>query len=85
MIVAIGRAKMINADYVNDKQIVIDVGINDDPDYPGHYCGDVDMKSVKHIVKKLTPVPGGVGSITTAVLCEHTLIACELQNQQNVI
>ncbi len=80
LVAAVGRAKMVNADYVKEGQIVIDVGINEDPDRPGKYCGDVDSESVEPIVAKLTPVPGGVGSVTTAVLCKQTIMACELQN-----
>lgn len=80
LVAAIGRAKMINADYVREGQIVIDVGINPDPDRPGKYCGDVDFDAVEPLVAKITPVPGGVGSVTTAVLCKHTVMACEMQN-----
>jgi methylenetetrahydrofolate dehydrogenase (NADP+)/methenyltetrahydrofolate cyclohydrolase len=79
LVAAVGRAKMVNADYVKPGQIVIDVGINEDPDNPGKYCGDVDFASVEPIVDKITPVPGGVGSVTTAVLCKHTIMACQLQ------
>ncbi|MBS4032446.1 MAG: bifunctional 5,10-methylenetetrahydrofolate dehydrogenase/5,10-methenyltetrahydrofolate cyclohydrolase [Clostridiales bacterium] len=81
LVAAIGRAKMINSTFVKPGQIVIDVGINADPDNEGKYCGDVDFASVEPIVEKITPVPGGVGSVTTAVLCKHTVMACELQNQ----
>jgi len=80
LIAAVGRAKMINADYVKSGQTVIDVGINADPDNPGKYCGDVDFASVEPVVEKITPVPAGVGSVTTSVLCKQTIAACELQN-----
>ncbi|MBS4021131.1 MAG: bifunctional 5,10-methylenetetrahydrofolate dehydrogenase/5,10-methenyltetrahydrofolate cyclohydrolase [Dethiobacter sp.] len=80
LIAAIGKAKMVNAGYVKPGQIVLDVGINEDPDNPGKYCGDVDFASVEPIVEKITPVPGGVGSVTTSVLCKQTIMACELQN-----
>jgi methylenetetrahydrofolate dehydrogenase (NADP+) / methenyltetrahydrofolate cyclohydrolase len=80
LVAAIGRAKMVNADFVKPGQIVIDVGINADPDNPGKYCGDIDFQSVEPIVEQITPVPGGVGSVTTAVLCKHTIMACEMQN-----
>ena len=80
LIAAVGRAKMVKANFVKSKQIVIDVGINEDPDNPGKYCGDVDYSDVEPIVEKITPVPGGVGSVTTAVLCKHTLMACKMQN-----
>ncbi|MDW7673215.1 MAG: bifunctional 5,10-methylenetetrahydrofolate dehydrogenase/5,10-methenyltetrahydrofolate cyclohydrolase [Bacillota bacterium] len=80
LIAAVGRAKMVKADFVKPGQVVIDVGINEDPDNPGKYCGDVDFEAVEPIVAKITPVPGGVGSVTTAVLCKQTIMACEMQN-----
>ncbi len=80
LIAAVGRAKMVKADFVKPGQVVIDVGINEDPDNPGKYCGDVDYEAVEPIVDKITPVPGGVGSVTTAVLCKQTIMACEMQN-----
>ena len=54
---------------------MIDVGINEDPDNQGKMCGDVDFASVEPIVDMITPVPGGVGSVTTAVLMKHTIQA----------
>ena len=80
LIAAVGRAKMVNADYVKPGQVVLDVGINEDPDNPGKYCGDIDFDAVEPIVDKITPVPGGVGSVTTVVLCKQTIMACEMQN-----
>lgn len=80
LVAAVGRAKMVKADFVKAGQVVIDVGINADPDRPGKYCGDVDLEAVEPIVAKITPVPGGVGSVTTAVLCKQTIKACQLQN-----
>ncbi|PKM81315.1 MAG: bifunctional 5,10-methylene-tetrahydrofolate dehydrogenase/5,10-methylene-tetrahydrofolate cyclohydrolase [Firmicutes bacterium HGW-Firmicutes-14] len=80
LIAAVGRAKMVKANFVRPGQIVIDVGINEDPDNPGKYCGDVDYAEVEPIVEKITPVPGGVGSVTTVVLCKQTIMACEMQN-----
>jgi methylenetetrahydrofolate dehydrogenase (NADP+)/methenyltetrahydrofolate cyclohydrolase len=80
LVAAIGRAKMIDSSYVKPGQIVIDVGINPDPDNPGKYCGDVDFASVEPIVDQISPVPAGVGSITTIVLCKHTIAACERQH-----
>ena len=79
LVAAVGRAKMIGSSYVKPGQIVIDVGINPDPDNPGKYCGDVDFAAVEPIVDKITPVPGGVGSVTTIVLCKHIVMACEMQ------
>jgi methylenetetrahydrofolate dehydrogenase (NADP+)/methenyltetrahydrofolate cyclohydrolase len=80
LIAAVGRAKMVKANFVKPGQVVIDVGINEDPDNSGKYCGDVDYAEVEPIVEKITPVPGGVGSVTTIVLCKQTILACELQN-----
>ncbi|WP_371371608.1 bifunctional 5,10-methylenetetrahydrofolate dehydrogenase/5,10-methenyltetrahydrofolate cyclohydrolase [Sporomusa aerivorans] len=80
LIAAVGRAKMVKANFVKPGQVVIDVGINEDPDNPGKYCGDVDYAEIEPVVAKITPVPGGVGSVTTIVLCKQTLQACEMQN-----
>jgi methylenetetrahydrofolate dehydrogenase (NADP+) / methenyltetrahydrofolate cyclohydrolase len=80
LIAAVGKAKMIKGNFVKAGQIVIDVGINPDPDNPGKYCGDVDFAQAEPIVARISPVPGGVGSITTSVLCKHTITACEMQN-----
>ena len=66
-----GVAKMINADYVKEGQIVIDVGMNVDEE--GRLCGDADYDAISDIVEAATPVPGGVGSITTAILLKHVV------------
>ena len=66
IIVAAGRAGVVGADYVKPGQIVIDVGINMNDE--GKLCGDVDYAAVEPIVDAITPVPGGVGSVTTSVL-----------------
>lgn len=75
LVSAVGRAGLITADCVNPAQIVIDVGINETPD--GKLCGDVDFAAAEPIVSAITPVPGGVGNITTAVLCKHVIEAAE--------
>lgn len=80
LIAAVGKAKMIKGNFVRPGQVVIDVGINPDPDNPGKYCGDVDFAEVEPIVDKISPVPAGVGSVTTWVLCKQTIMACEMQN-----
>ncbi|OIP93032.1 MAG: bifunctional 5,10-methylene-tetrahydrofolate dehydrogenase/5,10-methylene-tetrahydrofolate cyclohydrolase [Syntrophobacteraceae bacterium CG2_30_61_12] len=80
LIAAVGRAKMIKANFVKPGQIVIDVGINADPDHPGKYCGDVDFAQVEPVVARISPVPAGVGSVTTSVLCKQTIRACEMLN-----
>ena len=70
-----GVAKMINASYVREGQIVIDVGMNVDGE--GKLCGDVDYDSVSESAEAITPVPGGVGSITTAILLKHVVSNAE--------
>jgi methylenetetrahydrofolate dehydrogenase (NADP+)/methenyltetrahydrofolate cyclohydrolase len=81
LIAGVGRAKMVRSNFVKPGQIVIDVGINEDPDNPGSYCGDVDFAGVEPIVARISPVPAGVGSVTTSVLCKQTLMACEMQTK----
>ena len=73
IIVAAGRAGVVGADYVKPGQIVIDVGINMNDE--GKLCGDVDYAAVEPIVDAITPVPGGVGSVTTSVLVGHVVEA----------
>lgn len=70
---ALGRAKMIGADKLGEEQIIIDVGINLDED--GNLCGDVDFEEAEEKAAAITPVPGGVGSVTTAVLMKHVIQA----------
>jgi methylenetetrahydrofolate dehydrogenase (NADP+)/methenyltetrahydrofolate cyclohydrolase len=74
LVAAMGKAKFINEQYVTEKSIVIDVGINDAGD--GEICGDVDYGAVQDKVRAITPVPGGIGSITTAILLQHAVMAC---------
>ena len=73
LIVAAGRAGIIGADYVSPGQIVIDVGINVNSE--GRLCGDVDYAAAEPVVDAITPVPGGVGSVTTSVLVGHVVEA----------
>jgi methylenetetrahydrofolate dehydrogenase (NADP+)/methenyltetrahydrofolate cyclohydrolase len=75
---AVGRAKIFNEDYFNEESIVIDVGINQDEE--GFLCGDIDFEAVKEKVKAITPVPGGIGSVTTSVLLSHVVDACMHQH-----
>jgi methylenetetrahydrofolate dehydrogenase (NADP+)/methenyltetrahydrofolate cyclohydrolase len=83
IVAAIGRPKMITKDYVKKGVIVIDVGINriEDKTKPkGYYlCGDVDFDNVKDKCSFITPVPGGVGPMTIAMLMRNTLIAAKKQ------
>ena len=70
LVVAIGRAKFVTADFVKEGAVVIDVGMNRDED--GKLCGDVDFDAVFPIASHLTPVPGGVGPMTVTMLMEQT-------------
>lgn len=70
LIAAVGRAKMFNKDYVKDGAVVLDVGINRDEN--NKLCGDVDFEDVKDKASYITPVPGGVGPMTIAMLLENT-------------
>lgn len=77
LLAAVGRARMVTASWVREGQIVIDVGINADPANPGKMCGDVDHSGVLPIVAAAAPSPGGIGLITTALLCRHVIEAAE--------
>lgn len=81
LVAAIGRAKMVDKSYIKEGATVIDVGIN--VDESGNLCGDVDTESAIGIAKMVTPVPAGVGSVTTSVLAEHVIKACKIQNNIN--
>ena len=74
LVVAIGKAKFVNADYVKPGAVVIDVGM--DRDENGKLCGDVDFDSVEPVCGAITPVPGGVGPMTITMLLKNTLRAC---------
>jgi methylenetetrahydrofolate dehydrogenase (NADP+)/methenyltetrahydrofolate cyclohydrolase len=74
LIVAAGRAGVVGAEYVTEGQIVLDVGINFNDE--GKMVGDADFSAVEHIVGAITPVPGGVGTVTTSVLMAHVVEAC---------
>ena len=75
LVAAIGKAKFVTADMVKDGAVVIDVGMNRDEN--GKLCGDVDFDSVAPKCSFITPVPGGVGSVTTSVLMKHVVEAAE--------
>lgn len=70
VIACAGQARMVTDEYMSAGQIIIDVGINADGD---GICGDVDYAAAQSIVAAATPVPGGVGAVTTAVLLSHTV------------
>lgn len=78
LIVAIGKKNFVTADMVKPGAIVVDVGINRDEN--GKICGDVDFEHVKDIVAAISPVPGGVGPMTIAMLLQNTLSAAKRQN-----
>jgi len=78
VVAAIGRAKMITADYIKPGATVMDVGINPEGD---KFVGDVNTEAVKEIAGAITPVPGGVGTVTTRVLLKHVVKAAKLQNR----
>lgn len=73
VVAAAGVAKMIDKSFISKDAIVIDVGINVDED--GNLCGDVNFDEVSELASILTPVPGGVGSVTTSVLAKHLMKA----------
>lgn len=78
VVAAIGKAKFMNEEYFTESSIVIDVGVNDDGN--GKICGDVDYDNTFGKVKALTPPTGGVGTITTTILLEQAVKACEMMS-----
>ena len=78
LVVAVGRPNFITGDMVSDDTVVIDVGINR---LENGLCGDVDFESMKDKVKFITPVPGGVGPMTVAMLAKNVLKAYKIQNK----
>ena len=77
LVVAIGRPKMIDASYVKEGAVVIDVGIHRDEN--NKLCGDVDYASVEPVASAITPVPGGVGPMTIAMLMHNCVEAVEIR------
>ena len=77
LVAAVGRAKLIKADMVKSGAVVIDVGMNRDEN--GKLCGDVDFSEVKAIAGSITPVPGGVGPMTIAILMQNTVLAAQMR------
>ncbi len=74
---ATGNAKLAKADFFRPGQIVIDIGINIDEN--GKLCGDIDFDEVSKKVQAITPVPGGIGTITSSILLKHTIKAAEME------
>lgn len=79
LVAAIGKSEFVKANYIKPGAIVADVGINVDED--GNLKGDVEAAAAEEKAGGYTPVPGGVGSVTTAVLAKQVLKACALQNR----
>lgn len=75
LVAAAGKAKMITGNMVGDGAVVADVGIN--VDAQGNLCGDVDYEDAAQKASYISPVPRGVGSVTTSVLAEHVVRAAE--------
>ncbi|MEQ1832892.1 MAG: TIGR00282 family metallophosphoesterase [Candidatus Eisenbacteria bacterium] len=84
LVAAVGKRHMVTADWVKPGAVVIDVGIHRDPPAPGstksRITGDVEFESVRHIASAITPVPGGVGPMTVALVVLSTIIAAERQS-----
>lgn len=78
LIAAVGKARMVTAEYVKEGAAVIDVGINVDNE--GRLCGDANTESCVEKAAYVTPVPSGVGSVTTSVLAKHVVQACKMMN-----
>jgi len=72
LVVAVGRPKFVKGDMVREGAVVIDVGVNRDPE-TGKLCGDVDYAAVEPLASVITPVPGGVGPMTICCLMENTI------------
>ena len=76
LFVAMGRPELVTADWVKPGAVVIDVGMHKNAD--GRLCGDVEFESVSRVASHITPVPGGVGPMTIAMLLKNTLQAARL-------
>lgn len=77
LIAAVGKARMVDESFIHENQVVIDVGIN--VDETGTVSGDVDYHKVEPKVAAITPVPGGVGTVTTAILMQHVIRSAQRQ------
>lgn len=83
LVAAAGKARMLDKRYVGEDAVVIDVGINVDEE--GKLCGDVDFASIQGQASMATPVPGGVGAVTTAVLAQHLVRAAKNRSDKKDI
>jgi methylenetetrahydrofolate dehydrogenase (NADP+)/methenyltetrahydrofolate cyclohydrolase len=78
LVVSAGRAAIVDRNYLSEGQVVIDVGLNVNPNEDGgKICGDVNFPDADAIASFVTPVPGGVGAVTTSVLAKHVVEAAE--------
>ena len=75
LVAAAGKSRMVTADMIGDGAVVVDVGIN--VDAKGNLCGDVDFNAAEPVTSYISPVPRGVGSVTSSVLAKHVLKAAE--------
>ena len=82
LVAAVGKAKFVTEDMVKPGAVVIDVGMNRDEN--GKLCGDVDYAAVEPIASFITPVPGGVGPMTIAMLMKNAVSAAKIQNGLSV-
>jgi methylenetetrahydrofolate dehydrogenase (NADP+)/methenyltetrahydrofolate cyclohydrolase len=84
LVAAVGKRHMVTAEWVKPGAVVVDVGIHRDPPAPGsnkaRLTGDVEFESVRHVAGAITPVPGGVGPMTVAMVVLSTVIAAERQS-----
>ncbi|AOY76404.1 bifunctional 5,10-methylenetetrahydrofolate dehydrogenase/5,10-methenyltetrahydrofolate cyclohydrolase [Clostridium formicaceticum] len=78
VVVGVGVPRLVKENWIANGAVVIDVGINVDAE--GNMCGDVDFDNVQEKAAMITPVPGGVGSVTTSILAKHVVKACKQQN-----
>jgi len=78
LVAAIGKGKFVKEDFIKEGAVVIDVGINVDEE--GNLHGDVDFEGCENKASMITPVPAGVGSVTTSILAKHVIKACKFQN-----
>lgn len=82
VVAAVGRLRMVTADMIKPGAVVIDVGVNRDPE-TGKLAGDVDYETVKEVASAITPVPGGVGPMTRAMLMDNTLTCFKRRQNDN--
>ena len=80
LIAAAGKAKMVKESFISEGQVVVDVGINVDEN--GNLCGDIDFEAAEKVAGYISPVPGGVGTVTASVLAWHVVLAARRLTQK---